>query len=77
MDMTNKPFTGSNSLMQSLEHEGVETIFGVPGGAILPAYDPLLDSPIRHVLARHEQGGHPDVRQVGAEPLPTLSGNRN
>jgi len=37
----------------------VETIFGVPGGAILPAYDPLLDSPIRHVLARHEQGaGH-------------------
>ena len=37
----------------------METIFGVPGGAILPAYDPLLDSPIRHVLARHEQGaGH-------------------
>jgi len=46
-------------LLQSLEHEGVETIFGVPGGAILPAYDPLLDSSIRHVLARHEQGaGH-------------------
>jgi acetolactate synthase I/II/III large subunit len=45
--------------MQSLEHEGVETMFGVPGGAILPAYDPLLDSSIRHVLARHEQGaGH-------------------
>jgi acetolactate synthase-1/2/3 large subunit len=57
--MTHKPYTGSNSLLQSLEHEGVETIFGVPGGAILPAYDPLLDSPIRHVLARHEQGaGH-------------------
>lgn len=57
--MTQKLFTGSNSLLQSLEHEGVETIFGVPGGAILPAYDPLLDSPIRHVLARHEQGaGH-------------------
>ncbi|MGD2101241.1 MAG: biosynthetic-type acetolactate synthase large subunit [Acidimicrobiia bacterium] len=57
--MTDKPYTGSNSLLQSLEHEGVETIFGVPGGAILPAYDPLLDSPIRHVLARHEQGaGH-------------------
>ena len=52
-------FTGSHSLFQSLEHEGVETIFGVPGGAILPAYDPLLDSPIRHILARHEQGaGH-------------------
>lgn len=57
--MTNSPFTGSTSLMRSLEHEGVEVIFGVPGGAILPAYDPLLDSPIRHVLARHEQGaGH-------------------
>ncbi|HZD24317.1 MAG TPA: biosynthetic-type acetolactate synthase large subunit, partial [Acidimicrobiia bacterium] len=57
--MTDKPYTGSDSLLQSLEHEGVEVIFGVPGGAILPAYDPLLDSPIRHVLARHEQGaGH-------------------
>jgi acetolactate synthase-1/2/3 large subunit len=57
--MTQQPYTGSHSLLQSLEHEGVETIFGVPGGAILPAYDPLLDSPIRHVLARHEQGaGH-------------------
>jgi acetolactate synthase-1/2/3 large subunit len=57
--MTQKPYTGSHSLLQSLEHEGVDTIFGVPGGAILPAYDPLLDSPIRHVLARHEQGaGH-------------------
>jgi acetolactate synthase-1/2/3 large subunit len=57
--MTSKDITGSKSLLQSLEHEGVEVIFGVPGGAILPAYDPLLDSPIRHILARHEQGaGH-------------------
>ena len=57
--MTQKTFTGSHSLLRSLEFEGVETIFGVPGGAILPAYDPLLDSPIRHILARHEQGaGH-------------------
>ena len=57
--MTQKPLTGSESLLRSLEHEGVEMIFGVPGGAILPAYDPLLDSHIRHVLARHEQGaGH-------------------
>ncbi|HJQ77261.1 MAG TPA: biosynthetic-type acetolactate synthase large subunit [Acidimicrobiia bacterium] len=57
--MTDKPYTGSHSLLESLEYEGVELIFGVPGGAILPAYDPLLDSPIRHVLARHEQGaGH-------------------
>ncbi|HSJ82698.1 MAG TPA: biosynthetic-type acetolactate synthase large subunit [Acidimicrobiia bacterium] len=52
-------FTGAHSLFRSLEHEGVEIMFGVPGGAILPAYDPLLDSRIRHVLARHEQGaGH-------------------
>jgi len=51
--------TGAAALIKSLEHEGVEVVFGVPGGAILPAYDPLLDSPIRHVLARHEQGaGH-------------------
>ena len=51
--------TGSHTLLRALENEGVDVIFGVPGGAILPAYDPLLDSPIRHVLARHEQGaGH-------------------
>ena len=51
--------TGAQALIKSLEHEGVDLVFGVPGGAILPAYDPLLDSPIRHVLARHEQGaGH-------------------
>ncbi|MFZ0492029.1 MAG: acetolactate synthase large subunit [Acidimicrobiia bacterium] len=51
--------TGAETLIASLEKEGVETIFGVPGGAILPAYDPLYDSPIRHILARHEQGaGH-------------------
>ncbi|MGI9609518.1 MAG: biosynthetic-type acetolactate synthase large subunit [Acidimicrobiia bacterium] len=57
--MTSKEITGSDSLLRSLEHEGVEIVFGVPGGAILPAYDPLLDSHIRHVLARHEQGaGH-------------------
>ena len=51
--------TGAQALIRALEHEGVEIMFGVPGGAILPAYDPILDSPIRHVLARHEQGaGH-------------------
>ncbi len=51
--------TGAQALIASLENEGVDVMFGVPGGAILPAYDPLLDSPIRHVLARHEQGaGH-------------------
>jgi acetolactate synthase-1/2/3 large subunit len=51
--------TGAEILIASLEREGVTTVFGVPGGAILAAYDPLYDSPIRHILARHEQGaGH-------------------
>ena len=51
--------TGAQALIKSLEMEHTEVIFGLPGGAILPAYDPLLDSPIRHVLVRHEQGaGH-------------------
>ncbi len=51
--------TGAQSLIKSLEAAGTETIFGIPGGAILPAYDPLMDSSIRHILVRHEQGaGH-------------------
>ncbi len=51
--------TGADILIRALEHEGVDLMFGVPGGAILPAYDPILASPIRHILARHEQGaGH-------------------
>src|SRR5687768_4967438 len=51
--------TGAQSLVRSLEAVGVEVIFGIPGGAILPAYDPLFDSKMRHVLVRHEQGaGH-------------------
>jgi acetolactate synthase-1/2/3 large subunit len=51
--------TGAQALIKSLEMEEVEVMFGLPGGAILPAYDPLIDSPIRHILVRHEQGaGH-------------------
>ena len=51
--------TGAQALVESLERVGVEVIFGIPGGAILPAYDPLFDSKIRHILVRHEQGaGH-------------------
>ena len=52
--------TGAQSLVRSLEHADVEVVFGIPGGAILPAYDPLMDSPtVRHILVRHEQGaGH-------------------
>src|SRR5919106_608714 len=54
-----KLITGARSLILSLEEAGVDVIFGIPGGAILPAYDPLIESPIRHVLMRHEQGaGH-------------------
>jgi len=50
---------GGRALIKALEMEGVETIFGLPGGAILPVYDPIIDSPIRHILVRHEQGaGH-------------------
>jgi acetolactate synthase I/II/III large subunit len=51
--------TGAQSLIRALEAVGVEVVFGIPGGAILPAYDPLFDSALRHVLVRHEQGaGH-------------------
>ena len=57
--MTKELITGAELIVRSLEHLNVSTVFGVPGGAILPAYDPLYDSPIRHILARHEQGaGH-------------------
>ncbi|CAL8973068.1 Acetolactate synthase large subunit IlvB1 [Propionicimonas sp. T2.31MG-18] len=51
--------TGAQALVESLERVGVEVVFGIPGGAILPAYDPLYDSKVRHILVRHEQGaGH-------------------
>jgi len=51
--------TGATALVKSLEAAGVEVMFGLPGGAILPAYDPIYDSTIRHILVRHEQGaGH-------------------
>ncbi len=51
--------SGAEALVKSLEAQGTDVIFGVPGGAILPAYDPILDSSVRHVLCRHEQGaGH-------------------
>ncbi|MGI5144948.1 acetolactate synthase large subunit [Plantactinospora sp. CA-294935] len=51
--------SGAGSLVKSLESLGVDVAFGIPGGAILPAYDPLYDSSVRHILVRHEQGaGH-------------------
>ncbi|MCB0952784.1 MAG: acetolactate synthase large subunit, partial [Microthrixaceae bacterium] len=74
---------GGAALIKALELEGVDTIFGLPGGAILPVYDPILDSPIRHVLVRHEQGaghmaegyalstGRPGVAMVTSGPAAT------
>ena len=54
-----KEITGASSLVKSLEAAGIDVMFGIPGGAILPAYDPIFDSTIRHILVRHEQGaGH-------------------
>lgn len=50
--------TGAQSIVRSLEEVGAEVVFGIPGGAILPTYDPLMDSDrLRHILVRHEQGG--------------------
>ncbi|MEJ2287386.1 MAG: biosynthetic-type acetolactate synthase large subunit [Deinococcales bacterium] len=48
---------GAEALLKALERHGVDTVFGHPGGAILPVYDALYDSPIKHVLVRHEQAG--------------------
>ncbi len=57
---TEMPCTGAKALVLALEAVGVDTVFGIPGGTILPAYDPLMDSTkVRHILVRHEQGaGH-------------------
>jgi len=75
--------TGAQALIKSLEMEGVEVMFGLPGGAILPVYDPIIDSPIRHILVRHEQGaghmaegyahatGRPGVAMVTSGPAAT------
>ncbi len=75
--------TGAQALIRALEMEGVDTMFGYPGGCILPAYDPLLESSIRHVLVRHEQGaghmaegfahvtGRPGVAMVTSGPAAT------
>jgi acetolactate synthase I/II/III large subunit len=58
--MTGSKMSGADALLKALEQEGVENVFGIPGGASMPIYDPLVDrSPIRHILCRHEQGaGH-------------------
>jgi acetolactate synthase I/II/III large subunit len=58
--MAGAQMTGAQSLVRALEELSVEVVFGIPGGAILPAYDPIFDSKrLRHILVRHEQGaGH-------------------
>ena len=58
--VTPQDVTGAESIVRSLEESGVEVVFGIPGGAILPTYDPLMHSErLRHILVRHEQGaGH-------------------
>ena len=69
--------TGAQALIKSLEMEGVEVIFGLPGGAILPVYDPLIDSSIRHILVRHEQGaGHmaEGYAHMDSTPLVVITG---
>ncbi len=75
--------TGAQALIKALEMEQVDVMFGLPGGCILPAYDPLLESSIRHVLVRHEQGaghmaegyahvtGRPGVAMVTSGPAAT------
>ncbi len=74
---------GGRALIRALEEEGVEVLFGLPGGAILPVYDPIIDSSMRHVLVRHEQGaghmaegyahatGRPGVAMVTSGPAAT------
>ncbi len=74
---------GGRALIRALENEGVEVMFGLPGGAILPVYDPIIDSSIRHILVRHEQGaghmaegyahatGRPGVAMVTSGPAAT------
>src|SRR5687768_7967862 len=54
--MSKQMMTGAQILWDCLVRQGVEVVFGYPGGAILPAYDAMLDYPIRHILVRHEQG---------------------
>ena len=81
--MATEQMDGGRALIRALEAEGVDVMFGLPGGAILPVYDPVIDSSIRHVLVRHEQGaghmaegyahatGRPGVAMVTSGPAAT------
>lgn len=79
----NRTISGGQALVDALENEGVDVLFGLPGGAILPVYDPIIESTIRHILVRHEQGaghmaegyahatGRPGVAMVTSGPAAT------
>ena len=81
--MATERMDGGRALIRALEEEGVDVMFGLPGGAILPVYDPIIDSSIRHILVRHEQGaghmaegyahatGRPGVAMVTSGPAAT------
>ena len=81
--MATEQMDGGRALIRAREAEGVDVMFGLPGGAILPVYDPIIDSSIRHVLGRHEQGaghmaegyahatGRPGVAMVTSGPAAT------
>ena len=80
---SNQQLTGAQALIKGLELENVDVMFGLPGGCILPAYDPLIKSSIRHILVRHEQGaghmaegyahvtGRPGIAMVTSGPAAT------
>src|SRR5438045_6955806 len=81
--MNDEQMNGAQAFSKSLDLECVETICGWPGGCSLPVYDPIIDSPIRHILVRHEQGaghlaegyahvtGRPGVAMVTSGPAAT------
>ena len=74
-NIAKEQLNGGQALIRSLELEGVEVMFGLPGGAILPVYDPIIDSPIRHILVRHEQGAGPHGRGLRPRHRPPGRGH--
>ena len=64
---------GAQWVVQALRTQGVDTVFGYPGGAIMPVYDALYDGGVEHLLCRHEQGAAtpaPPAKSVSVSPLP-------
>ena len=75
--MTKKTPTGGEMLVHCLEREGVEYIFGLSGGAAMPIFDALVDSKIKLILVRHEQGAHAHGRRLRARDRPAGRGARD